>query len=129
MPSITWFGGHCYNIIYYSRSPPRIAIQFPQRCTPQRAQVLSKLLTITIISSKIPEVFLKHAFSNAVTFEYVIISCPHNRLRYPALAPFPSPMLGRGVPKGRGEGSYNKSLTGHDITCDRKSQLQTGLDF
>ena len=24
-------------------------------------------------------------------------------------------MLGRGVPKGRGEGSYNKSLTGHDI--------------
>ena len=44
-----------------------------------------------------------------------VISCPYKQLRYPALAPFPSPKHGRGVPKGRGEGSYNKSLTGHDI--------------
>ncbi len=49
-------------------------------------------------------------------FEQTIISCPYKQLRYPALAPVPSPMLGRGVPGGRGEGSYNKSLTGHDIT-------------
>ena len=45
-----------------------------------------------------------------------VISCPYKQLRYLALAPVPSPMLGRGVPRGRGEGSYNKSLTGHDIT-------------
>ena len=46
------------------------------------------------------------------------ISCPYKQLRYLALAPVPSPMLGRGVPRGRGEGSYNKSLTGHDIMGD-----------
>ena len=44
-----------------------------------------------------------------------VISCPYKQLRYPALAPGPSPKHGRGVPEGRGEGSYNKSLTGHDI--------------
>ena len=32
----------------------------------------------------------------AETREEAIISCPHNRLRYPALAPVPSPKHGRG---------------------------------
>ncbi len=42
---------------------------------------LSKLLTITIISSKIPEVFLKHAFFDAVMFEYVITSARKSQLQ------------------------------------------------
>ncbi len=51
-----------------------------------------------------------------------LISCPYKQLRYPALAPVPSPMLGRGVPSWRGEGSDNKSLTGHDITLKESTQ-------
>ncbi len=40
-----------------------------------------------------------------------LISCPYKQLRYPALTPVPSPMLGRGVPTGRGEVSYNNRYT------------------
>ncbi len=42
-------------------------------------------------------------------------------------------MLGRGVPSWRGEGSYNKSLIGHDITpilpdlIEDRSQESGGL--
>ncbi len=41
-----------------------------------------------------------------------------NSYDIPTDAPVPSPKHGRGVPGGRGEGSYNKSLTGHDITTN-----------
>ena len=46
-----------------------------------------------------------------------MISCPYKQLRYLALAPSPLPCLGEGSERGRGEGSYNKSLTGHDMTA------------
>ena len=61
--------------------------------------------------------------------EMFVISCPYKQLRYPALAPVPSPKHGRGVPRGRGEGSYNKSLTVHDIKEDLATLQKLKQEF